>query len=304
MNKLFKLCGPIFFCCCFISSSSSARVIKTTMKSALFNKNLVINASPLIGGGFLLGLKFDFNNKGEDTFMVTIDPALIFVPNDTNYQNLVTWGSEVLFINARDSASIKLHAFCGKSYARCPKPSLNYKFSKQGDSNMVKTMKYARENNLSEDLTQKAVWTYTNNHPLSSVYSYAQPKESEQFVKFIAGIRKMKVPDEFLEIKHHAEPDKPVFNSSDVRKLFVPVKWKDNDNVRHMFVTVLKENGDIYKHIQGNEFISGDEHTVLVEFNSVNDTKGIYYVELKDSNNKVWDRHKVVIGYEMEDMAR
>ena len=65
-----------------------------------------------------------------------------------------------------------------------------------------------------------------------------------------------------------------------------------------MYVTVLKENGDVYKRIDGNEEIDQYGHTVWVEFNSVNDTKGTYYVELKDNTNKVWDKKMVIVGYD------
>jgi hypothetical protein len=65
-----------------------------------------------------------------------------------------------------------------------------------------------------------------------------------------------------------------------------------------MNVTVLKETGEVYKRIYSNDQIDKDGHTVIVEFNSVNDRKGTYYVELKDDDGKVWDRQKVIVGYD------
>lgn len=303
IDKLLKRIILVCSCLSFLTYTPlQARILKTTLKNCIFTKKLTVNASPLVGGDYVLGLKFDLKNTTTDTLMVTIDPALIFVPEDTNYQNLVTWGSEILVVNASDSASIKLDAFCGKSYARCPKLNLKYNYWKQGDSNMIKTLKYAKENKMGIDLTQKSVWTYTNNHPLNSVYNYAQPKESEQLVKYIAGLRKMKVPDQFLDIKRHNDPGKPVLYHSDVKKLYIPIKWSDNPNIRHMFVTVFKENGDVYKRIVNSEQIVKNEHTVWVEFNTVNDNPGTYYIELKDNNNKVWDKKKVVISYNITEL--
>lgn len=296
MIKFFNFKLPLILFAVLLGFSSNAKLSRTSLKRGIFSKQLTVDATSL-GGIARSCLKLAITNTTKDTLTVTVDPALIFTAEDTNYQNLVTWGDEVLVIEPSVTKEVDLVAFCGKSYAKCPRPKMKYKFWRQGDTNMVSTMRYAKKNNISPWVTQSAVWTYTNNHPINTVYDYGHPEESQQMVAYIAKQKKLTMPTQYMQLTTHERAGEAVTREDDLRKIYVPIKWKSMAEVRHMYVTVLKENGDVYKRIINNEHISGDEHTVWVEFNSVNDRKGTYYIELKDNNNKVWDKHKVVIGY-------
>ena len=261
----------------------------------MLNKMLTVVATS--NGGYSgKCLKLSITNASPDAMTVYIDPAMIFIPDDTTYQNLVTLGNETIVLAPSETKNINLDSYCGKSYAHIPRAKLNYKFARQGDSQMIKTLSYVKENNVASSLAQCAVWMYTNGHCLSSVYRHDQTSASEKFVKYIADLRKMKMPVTFTELQFNNNLDQPVLLMNGETKVFVPLKWQSTD-ARNMYVTVLKENGDVYKRIYGNEEIDQYGHTVWVEFNSVNDTKGTYYVELKD-DNKIWDRKRVVVGYD------
>ncbi len=297
MNKLFsaRIASAILLLL-LISSASFAADMRTTLKRGIFSKQLVVKATSN-GGLWANSLKLSITNTSDKNMSVTVDPGLIFVPDDTLYQNLVTLGSETLAIAPSATVDINLHAYCGKSYAFGPKKNLNYKFWKQGDSVMVKTLGYIKTNQVGNSLAQSAVWMFTNGHCLSTVYDHKEPAASENLIKYIAELKKYKIPEVFTELAQNNRPDQPAILENGATKLFVPIKWK-NENVRHMRVTILKENGDIYRKIDGHEEINKDGHTVWVEFNSVNDRKGNYFIELKDESSRVWARKQVTIGYD------
>ena len=297
MNKLFftRIAFAILLLS-HVTSSSFAVDQRTTLKRGIFSKQLTVKAISK-GGHSGNCMKLSITNTTANNLSVTIDPALIFVPEDTAYQNLVTLGSEIIAIAPSATVDIDLRSFCGKSYARSPRKNLNYKFWRQGDSTMVRTLGYIKGNNFSNHLAQSAVWMFTNGHCLSTVYDHSQPSASENLIRYIADLKKYKIPTIFTELEQNNRPDQPAILQNGATKLFVPIKW-NNENVRHMRVTILKENGDVYRKIDGHEEINKDGHTVWVEFNSVNDVKGNYFIELKDESSRVWARKQVTNGYD------
>ena len=179
-----------------------------------------------------------------------------------------------------------------------PCPQYELTLARRVDSVLVKTMKHMKEQQVSTSLGQTAVWHFTNRHCLNTVYDHNNPRASEELVQFIAKERHSKVPDIFTEYETSVKPGMPVMVADGKATTYVVVKWKHANAPKHMIVTVLKENGDVYKRIYGNDQIDKEGHTVLVAFNSVNDVKGVYYVELKGDDGKVWDKQKVIVGYD------
>lgn len=284
----------------FCNSASAVITIKTTLKRGMFTKRIIVNA--ISNGGYRdKCLKLNITNPNSDTAVsVFIDPAMIFGPDQPGYQNLVALGNETIAVAPSATVSIDLQAYCGISYAHSPAANVSYKFLKQGDSIMIKTMTFIKQHNISNYIAQSAVWMFTNEHPLSRVYSRQDPANSELLVKYTAGLKKIKVPEMYMEIKQNDRIGEAVVSVRDIPKLYVPVKWS-NDNTKRMYVTVYKENGDVYKKVDGHEEIDYTGHTVWVEFNIVNDAKGVYFVELKDEDNLVLQRKKVNVGYSIEE---
>lgn len=293
MRRLMQL----LFIAILVPLMASSKTVKTTLKRCIFRKQITMTAScnAVYPDKWL---KLNLTNTTNDTLNITIDPALIFRPDDTVCQNMVAIGNETIAIAPAASQDIELKAFCGKSYGRCPYRNLKYTFWKQGDSAMVKTVNYMREKNVSNELMQNAIWRFTNNHSLRTVYDHRTPKASEDLIQFIAKEQKIKAPDIYTEFETDFKPGHQVFSPTGKAKTYVMVKWKHTDAPRHMNVTVLKENGEVYKRIYSNDQIDKEGHTVIVAFNSVNDSRGTYYVELKDDDGKIWDKQKVVVGYD------
>ncbi len=297
MNKLNIFVTHVLLLSLFATHSVQSRTINTTLRRSVFNKLVSVKATSA-GGLYENCLKLDITNNSPDTLLMTVDPAMIFQPDDTNYQDLVTMGTETVPIVPKETAKMSVFAYCGKSYARCPARNMNYTLARRVDSVLVKTMKHMKEQQVSTSLGQTAVWHFTNRHCLNTVYDHNNPRASEELVQFIAKERHSKVPDIFTEYETSVKPGMPVMVADGKATTYVVVKWKHANAPKHMIVTVLKENGDVYKRIYGNDQIDKEGHTVLVAFNSVNDIKGVYYVELKGDDGKVWDKQKVIVGYD------
>ena len=127
------LLGSIIFCAC---GAVMAKEMRTTLKKGMLSKQLVVAASSN-GGHTGKCLKLAITNTSANSLSVFIDPALIFIPEDTIYPNLVTLGNETLALAPSETKVIDLDSYCGKSYAYSPRAKLNYKFASLGDSIMV-----------------------------------------------------------------------------------------------------------------------------------------------------------------------
>jgi len=296
-SSVFKS-AVLFFVCTTISVAVRADALHISLKKAMEKHWVSVNA--LSNGGYCdKSITLEVSNNTNKEMVVDVDPAMIFRPEqDTGAQNLVLLGNESIAIVPCGRTDVQLQTFCGKSYGHSPGPNLCYLYWKQGDSNMIKTLSFVRENSISMHLAQQAVWTFTNGFSLHTVYSSSERKISEAFVAFLAGIKHVPVPAFHMEYK----PDSAIGSTHEVivrnAKVHLNMSWKNDGYDRHMYLVVFKENGDVYKRIEGSQVIDKDGTTVEVEFDPVRDLKGRYVVKLYDDSHKVWDSKKVVVGME------
>lgn len=290
-----QLCRTAMFlgCVCCLSYNSYATARQISFKKAIAAKLITVDA--ISTGGYCgKSLKLALRNNSCREMQVTIDPGLIFRPENQSYQDLVVMGNEAVALAPEGYSEVTLQTFCGKSYAMGPGTNLSYHYWKQGDSDMIRTLNYARSNRVDPYLAQKAVWFFTNDHSISSIYSYDNTEMSENFARYVAGLRHIKLPDYFIDHRLNNRAGQRTV-TTDHLKLYTIMHWGANDGYRHMYVTVYKDDGTIYKRIEADQVIDKYGYTVKVQFDPKHDPQGTYLVTLHDDANKIWDRKKVVI---------
>ncbi len=279
-----------------LATSAFAELEKLTLKRGIASKKVIIKAMSL-GGYCGRCLNIQLTNTTKKALTIQVDPGMVFLPDDTAYQNLVLWGSEQVEVAPGESKDIFVETFCGKSYGRYPRANVNYTLqSKASDTNMVKTLAFARSNRLTPFLVQHAVWLFTNHHSLNSVYKVDRPKESELLINYLAKLLKQEVPTYYNVVALNNSPDEEVIDKEKAR-MIVPAKWGNGD-YKHMYVTIYKANGDIYRKIDGDQIIDKDGVTMNIEFEPHRDLKGTYTIQAKDNNNKVWFEKTVVVDFD------
>ena len=284
----------LLFCSCICWFCSSFALEKRiSLLKAISSKIITVKAVST-GGYCDKSLTLQLTNNSRDSLKVDIQPGLIFRPEDSSYQDLVVLGNEHIDLTPEKSADITLQTFCGKSFAACPLPKLNYRFLRIGDSNLVRTLKYVLANNVPIRLAQYGVWFFTNHHSIASIYSYDYPRESEDFAKYIAGLMKMKLPDYFIQYKTENRPGRAIINRKQT-KLYAQMHWAAGDGFRNMHIVVFNKNGSIYKNIEADQIIDKLGYTVKVEFDPTRDPKGSYIVKVFDDAQRIWDQKTVVI---------
>ena len=263
-----------------------------TLKKALSRKFVTLNA--ISNGGYCeKSIKLQLTNNTDKELTIDVDPGLIFVPADTAYQNLVLLGSESFALAPSKNTEVDLQTFCGKSYAACPAKNIKYRFWKQGDSNMVKVLGYARNHNVATYIVQRAVWMFTNGYAISTIYDDMHPKMSEDFVGYIAKLMRIPVPKFFMKFDLHQRPGRAVVDRDP--RIYVTLHW-GHDGYRQMYLDIYKENGDFYRRIEADRIIDKNGYTVQVQMDPRQDPNGTYTIKLHDNANKTWDEKKVTLG--------
>lgn len=188
---------------------------------------------------------------------------------------------------------INVQTFCAKAPASCPFRNLRYHFLQQGDSTMILTLKYIREHKLYNNLGQHAVWTFTNDHCINTIYDPALPDASQKLMEYVAKVRHLEIPKYYSFYQIQNRPGKSMIKENTGKEI-VEMRW-GNEGYRNMYVTVYREDGTVYKRNAGNEHYSADGRSFIVTFDSAKE-RGIYYVELRDDHNRIWQRKDVSVG--------
>ena len=268
-----------------------------SLQGAISTKRITVKATGL-GGYCGQCLHLELTNNTDTAWDVKVNPGLIFVPEDTTYQNLVAWGSETVSVAAKSTGEVNVLTFCGKSYAHSPARNLRFNYWKRGDSNLVKTLVYAKKNKITPYVVQDAVWMFTNNHKLCNLYYEKDMAGVGDFVQFLAKIKHEKLPTSFTESMHFTNTNEAVVNRDSV-KMVVPMKWNSSAD-EHVKVTVYKGDGTIYREIPDNKIIDKHGTTVLVVFNPRKDRNGEYRIVARDTQNKIWDQKVVFVDFDDE----
>ncbi len=258
----------------------------------------IVEATCISNGGYYTkGLHLEVKNKTNDFMDIDIDPALVFQCGDASYQDLVILGNETISVNGNSTQAIDLQTFCARSSASVPIQGLGYTISYQGDSTMMEALNYIKQNNLFNDLGQSAVWALTNDLPLAAVFDGTQTEFSRLFIRYLAELTKQAMPEYYVQYKlRHDAQNRPVFDFRNA-KIFVDMEWNVKKLNRNVDLTILREDGSIYKDVEGSEFVGADgTHIMTIMFDAAKEKPGIYYVRIRDHDNQVLQLKKVKVG--------
>lgn len=288
-----------YFCCIsatliLVSQSCWASDLrKDYLLSEAIKEHRVNLCAEGLGGHSKKCLFVNIKNTSSLPIQITVDPALIFRPVDSNQQDLVTAGSEYLVLAPLESKSISLNAFCGKSYAHSPSRNTKFIFVKQGSDAFIETMRFISKYKLFNSIGQAAVWSFTNNKSLSAIYSPEQSDISNQLIRLIARLTNKPVPQYFTIHKNKENPGGSVYNP-EISRLYVELSWQNPTNA-NLHVFVYRQDGSLYNEIVGGEHISPKGHFMRVEFDPETDPKGLYTVCIKDNYNFVYQSKLVLV---------
>jgi len=238
------------------------------------------------------GLTVAITNTGKEALVVKIDPAMIFAPEDTTYQDLMLPGNEVLYVGAGRTNTLEVQTYCAKSAARSPGTELKFRFKKQGDSSSIKTLEYMRQISAGQDLAQKIVWFLTDERKdLSSVYEDNQKEQSLKMIQFLSKLYAIEIPGYRTERGIDTTPG-AVALSETVLKLHVRMEW-EQPGPETLSLSIFNENNEkIASYFEAMAVRKGRAE-ITASFETISYPKGNYYVRVYNDIGNVIKEVKV-----------
>lgn len=238
------------------------------------------------------GLKIAVTNTGKEALVVKIDPAMIFAPEDTTYQDLMLPGNDMLYVGPGRTNSIEVQTYCAKSAARSPGHELKFRFKKQGDSSMIKTLDYMRQISVSTDLAQKTVWFLTDDHKdLSNVYENSQQEQSLKMIHFLSKMYAIEIPGYRTERAINTTTD-AMARSEEILKLHVRLEW-DQPSPETLSLSIFNENNEKVASYFEDMAVRKGRAEITASFETSSYPKGDYYVRVYNDIGNVIKEVKV-----------
>jgi hypothetical protein len=253
--------------------------ISTGLKAAL--EKGIIKVSAITTGRVYHGkaLRLQLSNTTHEQLQVTIDPALIFRPDDKAFQDLVLPAEEMLTIGSGATALIDVQTFCGKLHAAAPGANLSYKFWKQGDSNLIRVARHIRKNNLYDYLGQQAIWVITDGNDLSGIIDPGRPKQSADLLALLAQLTHKPVPEYFRLYKLDTVAGQPVFRKR-VLKIITDIDWK-LERPAAINLGIYNATGDLVQGVLDEQRMQRGSYKMQVQFEAENAPAGSYFMRLR-----------------------
>ena len=225
------------------------------------------------------GLQISITNKSKEALVIKIDPALIFEPADTNYQDLVLSGNEILYVGAGRTNTLELQTYCGKSHAQSPGSDMLFHFKGKGDSKMIKAFTYMREIGARKHLMQQAVWFMTDKRKeLYTVYDSEQLQVSKKLISYLSSLFEIPLPLYNTE----RAIDTTVGNVASIGpmlKLHVTLEWKQ-ENPEILSLSIFNDKNVRIASYFENKSVRKGSGIIDASFETVDYPKGDYFVRL------------------------
>lgn len=238
------------------------------------------------------GLKVSITNTGKEALVVKIDPAMIFAPEDTAYQDLMLPGNEQLYVGPGRTNTIEVQTYCARSAALSPGTELRFRFKKQGDSSIIKTLDYLRQITAGQDLAQKTVWFLTDDRKdLSSVYEDSQKDQSLKMIQFLSKLYALEIPGYRTERGIDTTPG-AVALSETILKLHVRMEW-NQPGPEILSLSIFNENNEKVASYFEAMAVRKGRAEITASFETISYPKGNYYVRVYNDIGNIIKEVKV-----------
>ena len=260
---------------------SHAALDRISLKQGIQSGLLKVSANANGNGYHNKSLHMAITNTGTKAIQVQIDPALIFRPDDTSYQDFVLAGTDLIVLRAKATVELESQVFCGKSYASAPSRNLNFTFLKAGDDIMVKVMGFINQYKLYDGLGQDAIWALTNRRELHGVWDGNRPEISKKLIDYMASVTGWAVPDYYKEYALNPRGNGPVA-APKALKMLANFDWKLTEP-KTLTLGIYDKEGKMLQPVVENQEFGKGGHRVRVEFEAEDVPAGMYYIRLMDN---------------------
>ncbi|MCB0700236.1 MAG: hypothetical protein H6551_01465 [Chitinophagales bacterium] len=253
--------------------------------SDAIEQNIITVKAETNGNSFMRqGLTLKIKNNGSLNFVLIMNFGTVFKCETDGYSSLILAGEETMFINPmQENIIIDVQTFSADSKGKVPEKGLSYTYSNVDKSIHIEIFKYIKQRRLYSELGQYAIWLFTNDHNINSVYAADNDAMSKQLIERITEFSTLTTPEYFVEQKISKEAGKPVFNPK-VLNIFTQVEHQIK-KTEVLTLAIYNSTGEQVQTVFENRRYGKSTQRFRVQFNTENNPAGKYYIRLKDESD-------------------
>lgn len=223
-------------------------------------------------------------NTSSQQITLQINDGDMFIPTDTNKQNIVVTNQEIFVLKPQEKKSLKIKGMCTERNNAAGNNETVYNLEPNKNKNLKKLGEFIQSKKYQTSAAQYAVWSLMDNSDLNAIYSSDSTEEME-LKKYMASLT-----GKTFEL----------MNSNYRHSYYAPPKEKVGGKYEYNFskkqdvqIAMFDKNGILVRELFNQKDVPAGQHTFNFEFDSSVYTDDIYYFKLIALNdvlvNQKWN---------------
>ena len=258
----------------FVSYPNSINAKDISISEAVKNKWITVKVKSTSGHtGECLSMKI--TNLLNKKINILVEAGRIFIPSDSNVQNLIIVRHENIELERNQTKSTNLNALCAQKHDASPSLDLSFRTGGFGMAGSRQFAEWVDEKAyINNSNTQNAMWVFTDNASPSFTIQSEHDKEMLAFVAKAKNLNYEKLLASFTSNeRNNSIPTRPnyMFNSTLTFVVSSPQILK---------ILLTDINNTIVKECIANDTLKVGENLKRVEITNENLTNGKYYLKI------------------------
>lgn len=170
MKTLMYFCVVTVLGCVLLSFSFADNSL--TLDQAIADKKVQTTLPPFGDKGYSDGLRVNIKNISGKTLHLVVPKGTIFIPDNSGEQTLVTSDDTMFALNVNQQKQILRKGFCTELHDHGSDAASTFTLSTSRNEKLLNILRYMDSLKMKdEDVIQYAVWSITDNNPVSDIES-------------------------------------------------------------------------------------------------------------------------------------
>ncbi len=272
--------------CCFILLNQFIFGSPVKLHEALKSKKItgVIHGNSS-STHYLEPVVLELANISNEAVTIAIEDGDLFIPTDSNKQNIVVTASQLLVLQPKEKKAVKVKGMCIEPSDGSGNDGTIYTFKPTNNDTLQKLSQFIHQKGYQSSAAQYAVWSLVSDRDINSIYSSDSTEENE-LKKFMAS----------LTGKTFTIKSKKDYKTN----YYAPPKERVGGNFEYSFtkpqdiqIAMFDKNGILVRELFNQKKVPAGAHKLNFEYDSSVYTDDVYYFKLIVGDevmvNRKWD---------------
>ncbi len=281
MKNLFLPLLCIFICINSETTFGASIKLNDAIKSKKINCVIHGNGAST---HYLEPIILEVSNASNEIISVSIETGDMFIPSDSNKQNIVVTASELLVLQPKTIKTLKIKGMCTEQNDGAGSDVTLYTLKPVNDEKLRKLSTFISDKKYQTSAAQYAVWSLMNDDDINSIYS-SDSTEEKELKKFMASLTGKTYPIKIKDYKtnYYAPPKEKVGGMFEY-------SFTQAEDIQ---IAMFDKNGILVRELFNQRKVAAGAHKINFEYDSSVYTDDIYYFKLIVGNevmvNRKWD---------------